>query len=359
MSSLRRLTHKQIEEALKESEEKFAKVFGANPLVVTLTSAKNDRYIEVNETFERTTGWRRDEVIGRTPYELGIWVDPRQRADLVNKLLSGATVRNLGVRVRMKNGDTRTGIGSAELIEIEGEPCVLSVATHLTDAIDVTERTAAKDALSKASQRSIEAQEDERASIARELHRYIDRLTVLAISLGRGQNPPASLAKAWEIIEKARQQVEDIVSDVWTLSHRLYPAKLDYLGLKAAAAGFCKELSARQNVQIDFHCEGVRQDVPKEIALCLYRVLQEALQNATKHSGSLVFEVALSGQPNEIKLAVHDWGVGFDSAAAMEGPGLGLISMRERLKLVHGELVIESLPQRGTTIHASVPLKTG
>jgi PAS domain-containing protein len=94
MSSLRRLTREQIEQALqieetlKESEEKFARLFGASPLVVTLTSAKNDRYIEVNESFERTMGWRRDEVIGRTPYDLGIWVDRGQRAELVRRLLS-------------------------------------------------------------------------------------------------------------------------------------------------------------------------------------------------------------------------------------------------------------------------------
>jgi signal transduction histidine kinase len=303
------------------------------------------------------TGWRRDEVIGRTPYDLGIWVDPGQRADLVKRLLSGATARNLDVRVRMRNGDKRTGLGSMELIELEGEPCVLSVAVHVTDAIDVSGRTLAGDAPSKVIQRLIETQEEERGSIARELHRYIDALAVLAISLGRGQNPPASLTKAWETIGNARQQVEDIVSDVWTLLHTLHSAKLDYLGLAAATAGFCKELSERQNVKIDFHCEGLSKDVPKDIALCLYRVLQEALQNATRHSDSRVLEVSLHGEPNEIQLTVRDWGIGFHPAEAPKWRAIGISIMRERLRLVDGELLTESQPHFGTKVYVRVPLK--
>ena len=102
MRSVHRPTRKQIEEALKKSEEKFAKAFRQSPLALILTSAKNDRYIEVNETFERITGWKRDEVIGRTPYDIGIWVDPSQRADFVKRLLSGGTVRNLDLRFRTR-----------------------------------------------------------------------------------------------------------------------------------------------------------------------------------------------------------------------------------------------------------------
>ena len=218
-------------------------------------------------------------------------------------------------------------------------------------------RKPGEDASSKVSQSLIEAHEDERATIVRELRRYVDSLTVLAISLGRGQNPPASLSTAREIIEKARQQVGDIVSDIWALSHRLYPAKVDYLGLAAAAAGFCKEVSKNRNVTIDVHCEAVPKDLPNDISLCLYRVLQEALQNATKHSGSRSLEVMLKGRPNEIQLTVRDSGLGFDFDEAIKGSGFGLIGMRERLKLVDGELVVESQPHRGTAIHAHVPLK--
>jgi signal transduction histidine kinase len=165
------------------------------------------------------------------------------------------------------------------------------------------------------------------------------------------------MAEVPQEFREARQEVKDIVSGILDLSHCLYPLKLEYLGLAAVANSFCRELSERQKVEIDFHCEGIPNDVPKEISLCLYRVLQEALQNATKHSGSRLFEVLLSVETNEIQLTVRDSGVGFDPAVAMTGPGLGLISMKQRLKLVDGELSIESQPQHGTTIQARVPLK--
>jgi signal transduction histidine kinase len=157
------------------------------------------------------------------------------------------------------------------------------------------------------------------------------------------------MAEAHHEIEKARQQVKDLVSDIRTLSHRLHSSKLEYLGLAAASPSLCKEFSDQRKLEIDFVSEGsIPKELPNEIALCLYRVLQEALQNATEHSGSRVCEVTLSGESDEIRLVVRDWGIGFD--AALKGNALGITYMKERLKLVDGELVIESQPQGGTTI---------
>jgi signal transduction histidine kinase len=110
-------------------------------------------------------------------------------------------------------------------------------------------------------------------------------------------------------------------------------------------------------VEIDFHSENIPKELPREISLCLFRVLQEALQNAIKHSGSRQFQVSLTGGVNEIELTVHDWGIGFEPEEAIKGRGLGLTSMKERLRVVDGELSIDSQFQRGTTIHARVPLR--
>jgi signal transduction histidine kinase len=233
-----------------------------------------------------------------------------------------------------------------------------SFVGYIGSAIDITERKLAEESLTKVSRKFIVAQEEERVRIVDALHGHIDSLILLSTNLdGYEQRNPSSSDVRQEIGE-IRQQVKDIVGGILDLSHHLHILKLQYLGLAGAAASFCKELSDRQKVKIDFHSKGVPNELPKEVALSLFRVLQEALQNAIKHSGSQQFEVSLTVRSDRIELTVRDWGIGFDPAAAAKGPGLGLVSMRERLKLVDGDLLIESQPQRGTTVHAGVPLKT-
>ena len=146
-------------------------------------------------------------------------------------------------------------------------------------------------------------------------------------------------------------------SDIQALSHGLHPARLELLGLEAAAAAFCEELSNRHGVTIDVHFENIPKALPPEISLCLYRVLQEALQNVVKHGGSGRAHVSLTGHVDDLDLTIKDSGAGFDPHEAMRGPGLGLTSMRERLKVVGGQLSIHSQPGRGTTIHAVAPLR--
>ncbi len=126
----------------------------------------------------------------------------------------------------------------------------------------------------------------------------------------------------------------------------------------AAAKGFCNELSEQQKVEIDFSHTAIPQSVPKEISLCLFRVLQETLQNAVKHSGVRHFKVELRGTEGEIQLTVSDLGVGFDTQDAIHRRGLGLISMQERMLLVSGDFSIKSRPGSGTTIHARVPFNS-
>ena len=227
--------------------------------------------------------------------------------------------------------------------------------------LEVVERKLAEEALSKANRRLIKAHEEERARIARELHDDINqRVALLALQLDRmRQDLPASAADLKHDIGEANKQISELGNDIQALSHRLHSSKLEYLGLKAAVAGFCKELSDRHGVEIDFHSEGIPKELPHEISLCFFRVSQEALQNATKHSGSRRFEVSLTGALNEINLTVRDLGTGFDFEGAAKGSGLGLISMKERMKLVGGELSIESQPQLGTTIYARVALSPG
>jgi len=140
------------------------------------------------------------------------------------------------------------------------------------------------------------------------------------------------------------------------LSHELHSAKLQYLGIASAMRGFCREFGEQQRLEIEFNAHDLPAPLTADTSLCLFRVLQEALHNSAKHSGAQHFEVRLWGATDEIHLTVKDSGAGFDLDIAKASRGLGLTSMEERLKLLNGTLSIESQSNRGTTIHARVPL---
>jgi signal transduction histidine kinase len=202
----------------------------------------------------------------------------------------------------------------------------------------------------------IEAQEQERAWIAGELHDDISqRLSVLMMNLS-GLRNRTSLMEMQDGIDKTIQQASDLGSEIRALSHRLHSPSLDYVGLAAAASGYCSELAEQYKVKISFHSKDIPHNLSREVALCLFRVLQEALQNAIKHSGSEQFRVSLRAGSAEIELVVRDTGTGFEPAQAFKGRGIGLSTMKERLKLVSGTVSIDSGLGRGTTIHARIPL---
>jgi signal transduction histidine kinase len=223
--------------------------------------------------------------------------------------------------------------------------------------LDITERKRTEVALANLSRRLIETQELERTRIARELHDDIgQRLALLAIELGQFDSPdlPAEVASR---IGEIQKQSAEIATDVQSLSHELHSSKLEYLGIATAMRGFCKEFAAQQNVEIVFAHDAIPRTVPSDISLCLFRILQEALHNAVKYSGVRHFDAQLRASSDAIDLTVRDSGPGFDTEEAIKTSGLGLVSMAERIKLVGGQLSIESHPGSGTTIHASVPLR--
>jgi PAS domain S-box-containing protein len=233
-----------------------------------------------------------------------------------------------------------------------------SFAGYIGSCVDITDHKLAEEALDDVGRRLIEAQEEERTWIARELHDDINqRIALLSVELEQwAQHPAGSEVEVSNHIGNVLQALADLAKDIQALSHRLHSSKLEYLGLVAAAKGFCRELSEQKQVEIDFSHAGIPDSLPKEISLCLFRVLQEALQNAVKHSGVRDFSVELQGTSGEIQLTVNDLGIGFDHQDVINGQGLGLISMRERLQLVSGEIFIKSQPGRGTKICARVPL---
>ena len=233
-----------------------------------------------------------------------------------------------------------------------------SFAGYVGSAIDVTERKMAEEALSTVSQKLIAAQEDERAWVARELHDDINqRLALLAITLeSLKQDLPVWAGEFRQRVEEVHKHVGDLGHDVQDLSHRLHSSTLRILGLTTAARALCRDLSRQYQVEIDMRAETIPDNLQEEVSLCLFRVLQEAVQNAIKHSGARHVQVSLQSVSHDIELTVQDAGIGFDPAEAIGGRGLGLTSVGERLKLVHGDLSIDSKPRQGTTIHARVPI---
>ena len=225
-------------------------------------------------------------------------------------------------------------------------------------SLDITQRKQADEALSGMTRKLIEAQEQERTRIARDLHDDIaQRLALLTIDLEEIESTATDdgLRKG---LGELREQVVDVVTNVQTLSHELYSSKLEYLGLLAAVKGFCDEFRVHRHAEIEFGSHDLPADVPQEISLCLFRVLQQALHNAAKHSGVKRFEVQLWGTPTEIHLIVADRGVGFELETALKSQGIGLMSMMERVRLVGGDLFIDSRQNHGTTIHAHVPFSS-
>ncbi len=206
--------------------------------------------------------------------------------------------------------------------------------------------------------RIILAQETERRRIARELHDDLNQsLAILAVELDLlTKTPPESVALMQARIQKLSAQVKQLSSSVHSLSHQLHPAKLEQLGLVAALRSLCKELTQSHGLPIAFEHHEIAETLPDDAALCLYRIAQESLHNVFKHGAARHVHVELAGDPAGIRMRVVDDGKGFDSRSLNGKAGLGLVSMRERLRLVQGEIAIDSRPDRGTRIEVRVPL---
>jgi signal transduction histidine kinase len=222
--------------------------------------------------------------------------------------------------------------------------------------LDITERKEAEEAISTMTRKLIEAQEQERARIGRELHDDINqRLAMLALELEQLRDNPAEVGGC---LQELRKQTIELSNDVQALSHELHSSKLEYLGAVAGIKSWCREFGDRQRMEIEFK-SNVASVLPVEVGVCLFRVLQEALHNAVKYCGTKRVEVQLAEHSNEIHLVVRDSGRGFDIEAATQGRGLGLTSMQERVRLVSGTISIESKPMGGTSIHVRVPVELG
>lgn len=344
---------RNAERALRESEEKFRSVFrdaGVGMVIVSLQG----RFLGANKTFCDYLGYTEEELQEKTVESITLAEDwPAISRKLNETLVDGKNFQWFEKRCLHKSGRIVYTESSASLIRgTDGAP-----QYFVGEVLDVTSRKESEAALLEMAGKLIEAQEQERARIGRELHDDItQRIALVAIELEQLKRiAPAADVAFHKQVHHLRKQLLDTSKDIQSLSHRLHSSKLEYLGLDAAAGSFCRELSKKHKVEIDFSHDGISRSVPQEVSLCVYRVLQEALQNGVKHSGVRHFDVKLHGTSGEIQLTVSDSGIGFDPQETMNPRGLGLVSMRERVRLLNGKITVQSKPRDGTTIHVSVP----
>jgi signal transduction histidine kinase len=203
--------------------------------------------------------------------------------------------------------------------------------------------------------RIIVSQEQERQRIARELHDDLSqKIGLLNLEVDQIADEVAADAHR-NRLEQVSSQIGEIAGDLSNLSHRLHPSRLQTLGLIESVRLLCSEISQRRQVNIEFSSNELPNAVDPRVSLCLYRIAQEALHNVAKHSHARDASVELTRDGNEVYLQIADTGIGFDPVA-LEHAGLGLVSMRERVGVLKGDLVITASPGGGTRIGVRVPL---
>jgi two-component system, chemotaxis family, CheB/CheR fusion protein len=203
------------------------------------------------------------------------------------------------------------------------------------------------------------AQEDERRRVARELHDdLIQRLASLGMDLGSyAAAPPVSPQRLTKGLRAFQTRVVEAAEAGRRVAYELHPSELEDLGLEAALRAHCEKLGKGQGFAVEFTSRNLPEGLTREIASCLYRVAQESLRNVVKHAKTKRATVTLEGTANSIRLGVEDQGTGFSIRSLTASPGLGIVSMRERVQLANGKFSIASEPGKGTRISAEVPLQ--
>jgi signal transduction histidine kinase/integral membrane sensor domain MASE1 len=349
---------KQAERELREGEERLRLAVEAGRMYAFEWDAATDEIVRSGEC-AAVLHWKSDPThdTGRGfntnifPEDLKAYQDTER----------GLSPKNSTYKIVYRVNGPRNGVVWMEengraLFDAYGK-----VLRKIGIAADITERKMGEEALSSVSQKLIEAQEQERTRIARELHDDLSqRMALLGIGLTQFERSMPELpSDAQERLHNISEVAAEVSSELHSMSHQLHPAKLDLLGLVATVGAHCREVSQQYELRVEFVHHDVGEQIPKDVALCLFRIVQEGLRNVVKHGRTEDAKVELSGRGDEIHLRISDRGAGFSPESAQAKGGLGLISIRERLRLIGGHLDVESAPSHGTRIYVRVPVGDG
>ncbi len=349
---------KQAEAALLFSEDKFAKAFRSSPLRVSISTLAEGRFVEVNDTFLRDHGLTREQVIGRTSPELGLWADPTQRRKFVETVRRDGMVRDYEFAGQLRGGRIQTTSISAEVIHVGGEVCLLAVATDITERKDAEEKARRSRAELRAlAARLLLVREEERTRIAREIHDELGQaLTGLKIDLAWLKRRVEDRAEVSEWVQSIVERIDGTIDSVRRIATDLRPSILDHLGLVAAIEWQAQEFERRTGVTTTVRVSSPEIAIDEVRATAVFRMLQETLTNVARHAGASRVDIALTVGRVDLTLDVRDDGRGITPAEVAGGRSLGLVGLRERAIACGGMLSIEGTPGRGTHVAVRIPL---
>lgn len=340
--------------SLRAALERFERIFRAAPVPMTITAETTGVLLEVNEAFCALFGYSREEALGRTTLELGLWVDSRDRHAITERLRGGTgRMRDVEVVRRTRSGELRDIVTNADYIELDGQSCILATL------MDVTERRRAADRLRELARRLMETEEAERRKLNRELHdRVAANLSAasLGLSMARSQLPaaPGAVLERLAALEKL---LADTVRQSRDLMAELSPPALADYGLLAALKAHADTMKERAGMEIAVLGADIEERPSLAAETALFRIAQEALSNVLKHSGTRRAEIALASRDGGLTLTISDAGGGIDAADSPARAGWGMRTMRERAEAIGASLSVESAPGQGTRV--SVELRGG
>jgi PAS domain S-box-containing protein len=346
---------KRTEEALRDSEGRYQTLAELSPVGIFHTDSHGE-CLFVNERWCEIAGLSLGQARG-SGWVQAVHPDDRERVrqEWYDAARANQPFRS-EYRFRRPDGQTSWVVGQATAETENG-----TVKGYVGTITCITDRKQAEEAVRDLSGRLINAQEEERRRLARELHDDLtQRLAVLAIDAGKMEQ---QLASSDPLVVSRLRHIKDRVvklsADIHGLSHQLHPSILDDLGLVNAIEAECANFAEREGIQVRCQAKDLLVAPPGDVALGLYRITQEGLRNIAKHAQTKKAVVSLTGTDGEILLMIRDYGVGFDAVGVRGKKGLGLASMEERVRLMRGDLSIKSQPGQGTTILVRVPLAGG
>ena len=295
-------------------------------------------------------GYKKEELIGKNFFKLGLMFPdqaPRAAALLARNTFHQPTGPDEFI--------LRRNDGSQVTVEINTFPVTIKQkAMVLGIARDITKRKGAEGELRNLSRRLVSLQEDERRIIARELHDEVGQsMTVLKLFLDRAS--PTEVGGNGTELRAARETLGDLMKQIRNMSLELRPTMLDDLGLLPTLLWHFKHYTARNHVQVDFKHAGLRRKLPPDVVNTAYRIVQEALTNVARHAQVSEVTVYVHAGSDALVLEIEDRGTGFQTDKKSP-TSIGLSSMRERVLALNGTLMVESIPGRGTSLIAQLPL---